>query len=307
MTAIVIDSIRREADRGPAAGARKALGWTVALLGAAALFASVAEATLALLAQPRAREALGGGMIAALATAAGALPVLLAKQVSQKLQDGMLGFGAGVMLAATAFSLIIPGLDAAQSQGAGKWAAGAMVGAGIAAGAFFLLMLDRKVPHEHFIKGLQGAAATQMKRVWLFVAAISLHNLPEGLAIGVGYGGADAVRSTALATGIAIQDVPEGLVVALALLGAGYSRGTAAALGAATGLIEPLGALLGAAALGASASLLPWGLAFAAGAMLFVVSHEIIPESHSRGHEAQATMGLIAGFVVMMLLDTALA
>jgi len=235
------------------------------------------------------------------------LPVLLAKQVSQKLQDAMLGFGAGVMLAATAFSLVIPGLDAAQAQGAGKWTAGALVGAGIVAGALFLLVLDRKLPHEHFVKGPAGAAAAQVKRVWLFVAAISLHNLPEGLAIGVGYGGADMLKGTALATGIAIQDMPEGLVVALSLLGVGYSRTAAAAIGAATSLIEPLGALLGAGAVGLSAALLPWGLAFAAGAMLFVVSHEIIPESHSRGHQAQATTGLIGGFVVMMLLDTALA
>lgn len=163
------------------------------------------------------------------------------------------------MLTATAFSLVIPGLDAAQAQGASKWLAGGIVAAGIVLGGLFLLMLDRKVPHEHFIKGLEGVAAAQMKRVWLFVAAITLHNLPEGLVIGVGYGGADALKGTALATGIAIQDMPEGLVVALALLGVGHSRLTAVALGAATGLIEPLGAVLGASVVGASAMLLPWG------------------------------------------------
>ena len=307
MTAIVIDSIRREASRSTVAGARKALGWAVTLLGAVAVLASVAEILLGLLAQPHIQAALGGGMLAAFATAVGALPVLFAKQISRTAQDSMLGFGAGVMLAATAFSLVIPGLDAAQAQGAGKWAAGAIVGGGIVAGALFLLMLDRKVPHVHFATGVEGASGAQLKRVWLFVAAISLHNLPEGLAIGVGYGGADAVRGTALATGIAIQDMPEGLVVALALLGVGYSRATAAALGAATGLIEPVGALLGAGLVGVSAALLPWGLAFAAGAMLFVISHEIIPESHRRGHETHATTGLIAGFVIMMLLDTALS
>ena len=136
--------------------------------------------------------------------------------------------------------------------------------------------------------------------------AIALHNLPEGLAIGVGYAGNDGLRGNALATGIAIQDVPEGLVVAVALLAAGYKRWIAVGLGMASGLVEPLGAVLGASIIGWSAALLPWGLGFAAGAMLFVISHEIIPESHRKGHEAYATSGLMIGFVLMMLLDTAL-
>lgn len=306
MTALVLDSIRREAAHSPLAGARKTFGWMLVLLGAVVLGAALVGAVMRALADARVQQAAMGGLFAALATAAGALPVLFARNISQKLQDSMLGFGAGIMLAATAFSLVIPGLDAAQAQGAGKWQAGAIIAGGILLGGLFLPTLDRKVPHEHFIKGLEGAAAAQMKRVWLFVAAITLHNLPEGLAIGVGYGGTDVLKGTALATGIAIQDVPEGLVVALALLGVGYSRVTAAALGAATGLIEPIGAMFGAGVVGTSAILLPWGLAFAAGAMLFVISHEIIPESHRSGHEAQATMGLMAGFVIMMLLDTAL-
>ncbi|MNI31588.1 zinc transporter ZupT [compost metagenome] len=133
-----------------------------------------------------------------------------------------------------------------------------------------------------------------------------MHNLPEGLAIGVGYAGGDPVAGTALATGIAIQDIPEGLVVAVALLAAGYTRTFAVALGMLSGLVEPLGAVLGAAIVGWSAMLLPWGLGFAAGAMLFVISHEIIPESHRKGHEVYATCGLMLGFVLMMLLDTAL-
>ena len=136
--------------------------------------------------------------------------------------------------------------------------------------------------------------------------AITLHNLPEGLAIGVGYAGNDPLRGTALATGIAIQDIPEGLVVAVALMAAGYKRAFAVALGMLSGLVEPLGAVLGAAVVGWSAALLPWGLGFAAGAMLFVISHEIIPESHRKGHEVHATGGLMLGFVLMMLLDTAL-
>ena len=135
---------------------------------------------------------------------------------------------------------------------------------------------------------------------------MALHNLPEGLAIGVAYAGIDIEKANSLTTGISIQDVPEGLVVALALRGVGYGRLLAAGLGIASGMIEPVGAVLGAAVVTVSSVLLPWGLAFAAGAMLFVVSHEIIPESHRRGHERFATAGLSAGFVVMMFLDTSL-
>jgi hypothetical protein len=131
--------------------------------------------------------------------------------------------------------------------------------------------------------------------------------LPEGLAIGVAYASSDPVAAAALATGIAIQDVAEGLVIALALTAAGYQRHLAVALGAASGLVEPVGALAGAAIVTASIGLLPWGLAFAAGAMLWVISHEIIPESHRQGHQSAVTAGLVIGFVLMMVLDTALA
>src|SRR5690606_5918748 len=133
-----------------------------------------------------------------------------------------------------------------------------------------------------------------------------LHNFPEGLAIGVAYSGTDAIGARALATGISIQDVPEGLVVAAALRRVGYSRVKSVSLGAASGLIEPLAAVLGAAVIGLSATLLPWGLAFSAGAMLYIISHEIIPESHRAGHETYATGGFMLGFVMMMVLDTTL-
>jgi len=247
-----------------------------------------------------------GGSVAATATALGTVPVLFSQRLSDRVQDTLFGFGAGVMLAASAFSLVIPGLAAARAGGAGPWGAGAVVGTAILLGALALLLMDRALPHEHFIKGREGQTAQKLRRTWLFVIAIALHNLPEGLAIGVGYAGNDGVRANALAMGIAIQDVPEGLVVAVALLSAGYRRGFAVALGMASGLVEPLGAVLGAAVVGYSALLLPWGLGFAAGAMLFVISHEIIPESHRKGHEDFATGGLMVGFVLMMLLDTAL-
>lgn len=262
-----------------------------------------------LLSQPSVRSALLGGSMAALATALGTLPVLLAQQPSERVQDTLFGFGAGVMLAACAFSLVIPGLEAARSAnllGGSAWAAGGVVGSAILLGGMALLAMDRLLPHEHFIKGREGATAQQLRRTWLFVFAIVLHNLPEGLAIGVGYAGNEGLRANALALGIAIQDVPEGFVVAAALLAAGYTRGFSVVLGMASGLVEPLGAVLGAAIIGQSTVMLPWGLGFAAGAMLFVISHEIIPESHRKGHEAFATAGLMVGFVLMMVLDTAL-
>ncbi|HQZ02327.1 MAG TPA: ZIP family metal transporter [Thauera sp.] len=251
--------------------------------------------------------ALVGGLVAAGATAAGTLPILTMRTLSNRVQDAMFGFGAGIMLAATAFSLTIPGLTAAAQEGHGPWAAGAIMAAAILLGGVTLLALDRVLPHEHFIKGREGIEVQRLRRTWLFVFAIALHNLPEGLAIGVGYAGNDVVRGTALATGIAIQDIPEGLVVAVALLSAGYSRAFSVMLGMASGLVEPIAAVLGAAVVAWSAPLLPWGLGFAAGAMLFVVSHEIIPESHRKGHEVYATAGLLVGFVLMMMLDTALA
>ncbi|MEO7072654.1 MAG: ZIP family metal transporter [Rhodanobacter sp.] len=248
-----------------------------------------------------------GGSVAAGATAIGTLPALFARDISQRVQDSMFGFGAGVMLAASAFSLALPGIHAAQDNGAGPWAAGAIVSAAILVGAALLLLLDRLVPHEHFIKGAEGMSSRRIKRAWLFVFAICLHNLPEGLAIGVGFAGTDPAQGLALAMGIAIQDIPEGLVVAMALMAVGYGRGYAVMIGMASGLIEPLGAVAGAAVIVSLPLLLPVGLGFAAGAMLFVVSHEIIPESHRQGHENFATGGLMIGFVMMMILDTALA
>ena len=253
-----------------------------------------------------------GGSAAALATALGAVPVMFSQRLSDRVQDTLFGFGAGVMLAACAFSLILPGLEAAKTQqlwGGGSWAAGGVIGAAILLGGAMLMLLDKALPHEHFIKGREGMdalAGRKLRRTWLFVFAIALHNLPEGLAIGVGYAGSDTVGANALATGIAIQDVPEGLVVAVALLAAGYRRWVAVALGMASGLVEPVGAVIGAAVIEQSAAMLSWGLGFAAGAMLFVISHEIIPESHRKGHERFATAGLMIGFVLMMVLDTAL-
>lgn len=277
----------------PACTPRRALGALVAAGGAWVLLPQPAD--------PRLAAALSGGLVAATATALGALPVVFAQRLSPRVSDTLLGFGAGVMLAASAFSLVVPGLRAARDQGHGAVSASAVVAAGIVLGALFLLWASRHAERSprlaHSEPALRGA--------WLFVAAIALHNLPEGLAIGVALGGS-AHGAHALVTGIALQDVPEGLVVALALRGAGHGRGLSFGLGAASGLFEPLAALAGAAALSISAALLPWGLAFAAGAMLFAVSHHVIPGAHAQGNARLATAGLIGGYVLMAVLDNTL-
>ncbi len=240
--------------------------------------------------------------VAGCATGVGALPVVFFRRISQRLQDVMMGFGAGVMLAATSFSLILPAIGAA----GGGYIAAVTVSAGMFIGAIFLYLSDRYSPHEHFIKGPEGADAKNLRRIWLFVIAITLHNFPEGLAVGVGFGGGDIRNGITLAIGIGLQNMPEGLVVALALIGERYSVGRALLIALSTGLVEPVGGLLGAGVVTVSRPLLPWGLAFAAGAMLFVISDEIIPESHRKGFEKEATFGVMVGFVVMMILDVTL-
>lgn len=250
--------------------------------------------------------ALVGSGMAALATALGALPALFVSRISERWGDIMLGFGAGVMAAAASFSLIVPGI-AAGTDVLGSRSAGAMlVAAGLVLGALFLLLADKTVPHEHVQSGRHGPEWIALRRVWLMVFAIALHNFPEGMAIGVGFAGGDTAVGIPLAAAIAIQDIPEGLVVAVALRTVAYAPWQAAVAAALTGLAEPVGAIAGVALASGFAPLYPAGLGFAAGAMLWVVSHEIIPETHRKGHEHAATLGLIGGFVVMMLLDTAL-
>ncbi len=241
-------------------------------------------------------------LLAGLSTALGALPVFFVRDLSVRLQDVMMGFGAGVMLAASCFSLILPALE---FSGVGLQAALTVAG-GLLVGAFFLFITDRYSPHEHFIKGPEGSNVEKLKRIWLFVIAITLHNFPEGLAVGVGFGGGDIHNGVALATGIGLQNIPEGMVVAFALVSERYSALYAFVVSLMTGLVEPLGGLLGIGLVSISRPLLPWGMAFAAGAMLFVISDEIIPESHRKGFEKEATFGVMIGFVVMMILDVTL-
>lgn len=245
-------------------------------------------------------------LLAGAATGVGALPILFFRTVSQRAQDTMLGFGAGVMLAATSFSLIIPGIEAAAAQTGSQVAAAFIVTAGILLGGALLYAANRYVPHEHFIKGREGTSLSSLRRIWLFIIAITIHNFPEGLAVGVGFGNGDVQGGISLAVGIGLQNMPEGFVVALALLTEKYSRAEALGIALLTGLVEPVGGLIGAGLVSIAAPVLPWGLGFAAGAMLFVISDEIIPETHRKGFETEATAGLMLGFVVMMILDVTL-
>ncbi len=287
---------------GPAGALRALTGWLIALTGFAVLLAQAVRDfdgfDLPL------SGALAGGAMAAAATALGAVPLLVTRRIGAGAQGLLLGFGAGVMLAASVFSLLLPAFAAAQAQGGTDTGAALLVATGVAIGAAALLAMDRALPHTHAPDGSRSGTA-----VWLFVFAIAVHNIPEGLAIGVaaGLNGSNAGSGDAVATGISLQNVPEGLIVAIALVAAGYGRLFAFGVAAVSGLIEPVAAVAGSMLVSASAAILPWGLAGAAGAMLFVVSHEIIPESHRRGHETLATGGLIAGFVAMMLMDTLLA
>ena len=240
---------------------------------------------------------------AGVATGVGALPVLFRSEYSRRAQDMMLGFGAGVMLAATSFSLIAPAKELLQAGE--RWRTAGTLAGGVLLGAVFLRLLHDHIPHEHFFKSrdVDEAQGRALARLWLFVLAITVHNFPEGLAVGVGYSGTEAGLGTAVALGIGAQNMPEGLVVAVALRAAGSTALRSVGLALLTGLVEPLGALVGVGAVALSQALLPWALTFAGGAMLYVVSQEVIPESHRAGHERAATGGLMVGFALGLVLD----
>lgn len=252
------------------------------------------------------RLALTGGLVAFGATALGALPGAVIKGIDQRLEDSLLGFAAGMMLAASSFSLILPGLEAGEGlTGSGVLGAFIVI-TGMTLGILLMLGLDRFTPHEHTHGGPCGAGYGRVARLWLFVFAIALHNLPEGMAIGVSFAQGDLGVGVPLTTAIALQDIPEGLAVAMALRAIGLPPWRAVLLAGASGLMEPIGALLGVGLGGGLAAAYPIGLGLAAGAMIFVVSHEVIPETHRNGHQTPATLGLMAGFALMMVLDTTL-
>jgi ZIP family zinc transporter len=299
----ISDWLRADTDRPRAwrPDWRRLLGAAIVAGGLLHLAVLAGESVAALMAaHADIREAALASLLAGTATGLGAVPLILLRRIPECIRDAALGFGAGVMLAAAAFSLLLPAIEMAGKSGT------VTIALGLLAGGAFLMACDRVLPHAHLAGDLHGMGAENLRRVWLFVFAMALHNLPEGLAVGVAYGGPDNAAAPALALGIGIQNIPEGLVTALALMAAGYGRVAAVVLATATGLLEPVAAAPGAALVTGAAPLLPLAMAFAAGAMLFVVSHEVIPESHRRGHETHATFGVMTGFALMMVLDTAL-
>ncbi|TFF91776.1 ZIP family metal transporter [Candidatus Thorarchaeota archaeon] len=241
-------------------------------------------------------------LVAGAATGVGAIPVLLGGTFSRRTLDIMLGFAAGVMLAASAFSLLVPAFEFVLD-----WVGVlTVVGFGFGLGGIFVHVADRYIPHEHFQKGHEGPSSS-LGRVWLLVLAITIHNFPEGLAVGVSFGTDNIATGLSVAIAIGLQNMPEGLAVAAPMVREGYSRKYAAGLALLTGLVEPIGGLLGVSVVTIATALLPYGLAFAAGAMVFVVGDEMVPESHTEGHARDATWGIMFGFLVMMTLDNVFA
>lgn len=244
-------------------------------------------------------------LAAGLGTSIGACGVFFIRRLSDSLKHILLSAAAGIMLAASFFSLLLPAIeDGEASYGSTVLAVLAVIG-GVLSGALALFLLHRFVPHEHFVIGREGPNDTAFSRIWLFVVAIALHNFPEGMAVGVGFAGGDVANGVSLATGIFIQNVPEGLAVAVSLLSLDYTRRTAFGVASLTGLVEPVGGLFGSVVVSLAAPLAPVTLGFAAGAMLFVISGEIIPETRS-GLKEKVTFSLLGGFVLMMFLDATL-
>jgi len=245
-------------------------------------------------------------------TAAGAATVFLTKNVSRSLLNAMLGFAAGVMIAASFWSLLAPAIEMSEGGGVPGWIPATV---GFLFGGAFLWGVDRVLPHLHL--GLEIEQAEGIKTTWqrsvLLVTAITLHNFPEGLAVGVAFGAVAAglpaatlAGAIALAIGIGIQNFPEGLAVAMPLRREGFSRGKSFLYGQASGLVEPVAGVLGAAAVLLMQPILPYALSFAAGAMIYVVVEELIPESQQGQDTHMSTIGAMLGFAVMMILDVAL-
>ena len=236
------------------------------------------------------------------ATVIGALIGFVFRKLSHAFSDIVLSFAAGVMLAAAVIGLILPSLEYG-----GKWGILMTVG-GIFAGAVCLNLIDKLVPHLHRLAGVDDEvhANPNLSRVLLFVTAIAIHNLPEGIAAGVGFGSGDATQALIIAGGIALQNIPEGMVIIGPMLAAGIKPSRTFFLAMMTGLVEVVGTLLGYFAVRVSTAILPFALAFAGGTMLYVISDEMIPETHAHGHQRGATYALLVGFCLMLVTDVLL-
>ena len=260
-------------------------------------------------------QALLAGCFTWTVTALGAALVFFTRAVNRKFLDAMLGFAAGVMIAASFWSLLVPAIEMAAGQGIPSWLPAAI---GFLLGGAFLRLADAFLPHLHLGLHREQAegVATSWRRATLLVLAITLHNIPEGLAVGVAFGAAASqidltgaatlAGAVVLAVGIGMQNFPEGMSVSVPLRGEGISRGKSFWYGQLSGFVEPISAVIGAAAVLAVQPVLPYALAFAAGAMIYVVVEELIPESQMHGNDDIATLGVMVGFTVMMILDVAL-
>jgi ZIP family zinc transporter len=247
-----------------------------------------------------------------LVTALGAAMVFFFKDINRKMLDGMLGFAAGVMIAASFWSLLAPAIEMAENMGHRAWLTAAI---GFLSGGAFLWLVDEFLPHLHL--GFPQSEAEGVKTSWhrsiLLVLAITLHNIPEGLAVGVAFGAlaadlpsANMAGAVALAVGIGLQNFPEGAAVSVPLRREGFSRLKSFWYGQLSGIVEPIAGVIGAVAVITMQPLLPYALAFAAGAMIFVVVEELIPESQLEKNTDIATIGTMCGFTVMMVLDVGL-
>lgn len=237
------------------------------------------------------------------ATVIGSVIGFIFKKVSHRFSDIVLAFAAGVMLAAAVLGLILPSLEYGGKYGI------AVTCAGIFAGAVCLNLIDKLVPHLHKLVGSDDSEAhnnANLSKVLLFVTAIAIHNLPEGIAAGVGFGSGDTSQALLIAGGIALQNIPEGMVIIAPMLSAGVKPAKTFVCAALTGVIEVVGTLIGYFAVTVSSFILPFALAFAGGTMLYVISDEMIPETHAHGHQRGATYSLLFGFCIMLITDVLL-
>lgn len=236
------------------------------------------------------------------ATIIGSLIGFAFRKMSHKLSDIILSFAAGVMLCAAILGLIMPSMEYG-----GKYALVITI-TGLFAGAICLNLIDRLVPHLHKLIGpdIEEHNKTNLNKILLFVTAIAIHNLPEGIAAGVGFGSGDTSQALIIAGGIALQNIPEGMVIIGPMLAAGVSSKKTFISAMITGLVEVLGTLIGYFAVSIATVILPFALAFAGGTMIYVVSDEMIPETHAHGNESSATYALLVGFSIMLITDTLL-
>ncbi len=236
------------------------------------------------------------------ATVIGAIIGFAFKKISHTFSDIVLSFAAGVMLAAAVLGLIIPSLDHGGKYGL------LITVAGIFAGALCLNLIDKLVPHLHKLAGVEDEAHhnSNIGKVLLFVSAIAIHNLPEGIAAGVGFGSGNTSQALIIAGGIALQNIPEGMVIIGPMLAAGVKPRRTFVLAMLTGLVEVVGTLIGYFAVSVASAILPFALAFAGGTMLYVISDEMIPETHAHGHQRGATYALLVGFCLMLVTDVLL-